>query len=180
MRWILTLLVVLAWHQEIYHTEVERELRALIGDINIQMQAQAAGPKEETAVLDEDALRLTSVLKQDNLGKTERMVALFYRAKARALAVQGQWRRGETMDTAMAQLAVEDLDKVIASDVDAPEWGVRTSEAQYMAGSLSLLPLKAVGRAYSYWEKCAEHDHAGCLNLMANARLLGTGGVKVD
>jgi hypothetical protein len=69
---------------------------------------------------------------------------------------------------------------VIASDVDAPEWGVRTSEAQYMAGSLAMIPLKSTDRAYAYWEKCAAQGHAGCLNLMANARLLGTGGVHVD
>jgi|SRR5215467_14246136 len=57
MPWTLTLLSVLAWHQEIDHTEVERELRTIIGDIDIQMQAQAAGHKEETAVLDEVATR---------------------------------------------------------------------------------------------------------------------------
>jgi hypothetical protein len=34
--------------------------------------------------------------------------------------------------------------------------------------------------AYEYWEKCAAHRHAGCLNIMASARLTGAGGVAVN
>jgi hypothetical protein len=159
-------------------------LRSIITDINQQMQVGDADYKQAIAGLGSDVDKLTAVLDAGSdagsLEKTERIVAFFYRAKARALIGQIHWHHGETMDVATAETVVADLDKVIASDVDAPEWGVMTSEAQYMAGSMAMSPLKSASRAYVYWEKCALQDHAGCLNLMANARLTGVGGVRVD
>jgi hypothetical protein len=156
------------------------ELRAIIVDINRQIQAPSSNYDQAIAALKGDADRLTTALDAGTLGKTEALVAVFQRAMARAMIGQIQWRRGEKIDTAAAIRVVEDMDKVIASDVDASAWGINSAEAEYVAGSAAMLLLASPGRAYAYWEKCADQGHAGCLNNMANARFTGEGGLKVD
>jgi hypothetical protein len=54
------------------------------------------------------------------------------------------------------------------------------SDALYGAGSVARNHLENYSLAYAYWQKCAALEHAGCLNIMASARLTGAGGVKVD
>jgi len=171
---------VLSSGQEDHPDANSAELRAILADINRKLQAPTADYKVTVSALNNDIDRLTAVLDAGKLGKSETMVAFFYRAKTRGQISQMGWQRGEKMDTDTVQRVVEDMDKVIASNIDAPEWHVTTSEAQYIAGSMLMLSLSSPRRAYAYYEKCADQGHAGCLNIMANARLTGQGGVKVD
>jgi hypothetical protein len=166
--------------QESHPGDDSAELRAIINDLNRQLRELSPDYKTNVATMNSNVDKLTALLDAGKLGKTETLAAVFYRARTRGAIGQTQWMHGEKMDTAMAQRIVDDMDKIIASDIDLPEWGVMNSEAEYIAGAMSLAPLGAPSRAYGYWEKCAEQGHAGCLNLMANARVTGDGGVKVD
>jgi hypothetical protein len=171
---------VVVWGQEDYPATNSAELRAILTDINHELHPPKADYKMTIVALNNDIDKLTMVLDAGKLGKTETMVAFFYRARTRGEISQLRWRHGEKVDTDAVQRVVEDIDKVIASNIDAPEWGLKTSEAQYIAGALLVLPLNSSSRAYTYFEKCAEQGHAGCLNLMANARFTGESGVKID
>lgn len=69
---------------------------------------------------------------------------------------------------------------MIAGGVEYPQIGVSISDALYAAGIVSQMQLHSEARAFSYFEKCAALDHAGCLNIMANAKMTGQGNEKVD
>jgi hypothetical protein len=88
---------------------------------------------------------------------------------------------GEAMDTSGARTALADLNRVIRGDTGftyVPE--VNITNAEYWAGAIARRQLHDDKIAYSYWEKCASNGHAGCLNILAVARVTGLGGEKVD
>jgi len=85
------------------------------------------------------------------------------------------------MDLPGARTARADLDKIINAGkvlTYVPE--VSQSNAEFLAGSITRNQLHDEPAAYSYWERCAANAHAGCLNVLASARITGDGGQKVD
>jgi len=88
---------------------------------------------------------------------------------------------GEAIDVPGARTARADLDKIINAGrvlTYVPE--VSQSNAEYLAGSITRNQLHDEPAAYSYWEKCASNANAGCLHILAGARITGDGGQKVD
>jgi hypothetical protein len=51
---------------------------------------------------------------------------------------------------------------------------------QFYCGKVGRGGLHDEKSAYAYWEKCASDAHAGCINNLAEARITGAGGQKVD
>ena len=109
------------------------------------------------------------------------MVAHYYRAVAVHLINSVHEEEGEAVDVAGARTARADLDKIIKADTVVtyvPE--ISQSNAEYWAGSIARNQLHDEPLAYSYWEKCAASQHAGCINIVAAARITGDGGERVD
>ncbi len=128
-----------------------------------------------------DVRMLTSALGQRKINNADALVAHYYRARALSMTNTAHEHNGEAMDISGARTALADLDKVIRSGPTftyVPE--VSITNAEYSAGSVAHDQLHDDKAAYSYWEKCASNGHAGCVNILAGARVTGVGGEKVD
>jgi hypothetical protein len=80
----------------------------------------------------------------------------------------------------MASESLSDFDSVVADNPHTYIPAVNSSNAEYFAGSVARNQLRSISLAYKYWERCAWQGHAGCLNVLANSRITGDGGQKVD
>jgi hypothetical protein len=123
---------------------------------------------------------LASVLKEWKLNRSDAVVAHYYRAQAVNLMNSIHMRAGEGMDLAGSRRALQDLDAVIADGGSSYVPAVKIANAQYLAGGIARNQLHDEPRAYAYWDKCAWSGHAGCVNVMAAAKVTGVGGQKVD
>jgi hypothetical protein len=123
---------------------------------------------------------LTRIIESGKLNEAGRTVALYYRGDANLLinAARASANRPANVDAAREALA--DYDRVIKYGKDIPDWGVDVSNAAYYAGWIAQRYLNSIPLAYSYWERCADMGHSGCLMTVALARVSGEGGVKVD
>jgi hypothetical protein len=130
--------------------------------------------------LDGEIGALTRLIEDAKLNPAGRTVARYYRGDANLLvnAARANAERPPNVDAAREALA--DYDDVIKSGKDIADWGVDVSNAAYHAGWIAQRYLNSVPLAYSYWEKCADMGHYGCLMTVAAARVTGEGGVKVD
>lgn len=123
---------------------------------------------------------LSSVLMQPNPDRSDAVVAHFYRAQAVNLINSIHMRAGEAMDLAASRRALQDLEAMIANGRSSYVPAVTVANAQYYAGQIAWNQLHDQPGAYTYWEKCAQSGHAGCINAMAAAKVTGAGGQKVD
>jgi hypothetical protein len=149
-------------------------------DIAERGHAISADHEETIRALQQDVDSLTDGLSAVAADETSVLVLLYYRARARAYINVIRGHDAQPMDEAMAHQIIHDLDAVLAAGVEAPEWGLKTAEVQFLAGTVSREQLHDETRAYGYLEACALRGQAGCMNLMANARLTGVDGQKVD
>ena len=155
------------------------ELRKLTDGVNRARYEPGADHAHTITKLNELAQQIGALLAEDTLTPQEKAGAYFFRGIARVQITNLQSLEGKKVDELLVRQALADLDKVIADGIEYPQLGVRISEALYAAGSAAADDRSFV-RAYAYWEKCAALDHAGCLNIMAEARLTGQGNQKVD
>ncbi len=88
-------------------------------------------------------------------------------------------QQGEKVDLISAQKALDDYDQVIAGAATIPSTRVTAAYTEYYAGQVAF-QMKSETLAYSYWNKCAQLNHSGCLYNLADAHLTGNGGEKVD
>ncbi len=130
--------------------------------------------------LQRDVSTLTTLLHSGNLNKTGETNARFYRGAARARINAILDHQGQAIDLAMAEEALEDFDKVIASGVNISPGTVTVAGAEFYAGGVALNQVRSDTRAYSYFQKCAEQGHIGCVNVMANAHVTGAGDTNID
>jgi len=130
--------------------------------------------------LKRDVQILASVLRDRNLSPDDAAVAHFYKAEGFRLINSIHEHEGEAVELAAAREAISDFDSVIASNPNTYVPAVKVSNAEYYAGSVARNHLRSIPLAYKYWEKCAWQGHAGCLSIIANARLTGDGGQKMD
>jgi hypothetical protein len=146
-----------------------------------RVQRKAERRKVDIPDLTLDASMLSATLNARETDASDAMVAHYYRAVALALINGVHKHEGEPMDVASARMARADLDKVIKADrvfTYVPE--VSRTNAEYWAGSITRNQLHDEQAAYSYWEKCAADAHAGCMNIMAAARVTGADGQRLD
>jgi hypothetical protein len=146
-----------------------------------RVERKAERRKDEIPNLKQDLRMLSATLNAKKTDASDAMVAHYYRAIALAL-INGVYEdEGEAMDMAGARMARADLDKIILADrvvTYVPE--ISRSNAEYWAGSIARNQLHDEPMAYAYWEKCAASAHAGCINIVAAARITGDGGERVD
>jgi hypothetical protein len=146
-----------------------------------RVRRKAEGRKNEVLNLKQDVQMFSATLNAKKMDPSDAMVAHYYRALALALINGVHEEEGEAMDVAGARTARADLDKIIKSDgvvTYVPE--ITQSNAEYWAGSIARNQLHDEKLAYSYWKKCAASKHAGCINIVAGARITGDGGEPVD
>jgi len=155
------------------------ELRKLADGVIRARYEPGPDHKRTITELNELAQQISALIEKGTLTPRENAAAYFYRGTARVQIMNLQYFAEKKIDEPVGRQALSDLDKVIADGIEYPQLGASTSEALYAAGSVAEM-LHSDSRAYSYWEKCATLDHAGCLNIMANARLTGDGHQKVD
>jgi hypothetical protein len=156
------------------------DLRPVLQDVAGKMRQDYSDRKQAIADLEHDAAKITAVLESGHLDSKGEAAALFSRAEARSLVNIIRWKNGETVNPTLARQSLADLNKLIAGGVEIPEWGIKISQAQYVAGSVASVQLHEEALAYSYWEKCADLGHAGCMNIMASVRLTGEAGQQAD
>lgn len=128
--------------------------------------------------LDREIRILDRLLASGKLNPTGTALAYFWRARAHSSLNLVRMRKGQGADPALARKALADFDASIA--VGAIDARLSAANTQYMAGTVALNHLGDLKRALAYWEKCADSDHAGCMNIIAGARLTGLGGTPVD
>jgi hypothetical protein len=145
------------------------------------LERQAEHREEDIPELKRDVRIFDSVLNGAKIDDVDAVVARFYRAEGLRLINFVHEHEGEAMESSAAKEAIQDFDKVIAlGSVSTYIPAVNVANAQYLAGSVARNQLRSESLAYRYWEKCAWQGHAGCLNVIASARLTGDGGQKVD
>src|SRR6266567_201712 len=149
------------------------DLRPALQDVAGKMRQDYSDRKQAIADLEQDAAKITAVLDGGKLDSRGEAAALFTRAEARSLVNIIRWKNGESVNPTLARQSLADLNKLIAGGVEIPEWGIKIAQAQYVAGSVASVQLHDEALAYSYWEKCADLGHAGCMNIMASVRLTG-------
>lgn len=130
--------------------------------------------------LDAEIGALTRIIDDRKLNEAGRTVALYYRGDANLLVNAARLNANRAVNVDAARDALADYDRVIKQGKDIPDWGVDVSNAAYYAGWIAQRYLSSLPLAYSYWEKCADMGHSGCLMTVATARVSGDGGVKVD
>jgi hypothetical protein len=130
--------------------------------------------------LDGEIGALTRIIDDAKLNEAGRTVAHYYRGDANLLINAARVSANRPVNVEAAREALADYDRVIKQGKDIPDWGVDVSNAAYYAGWIAQRYLNSVPLAYSYWEKCADMGHSGCLMTVADARVTGVGGVKVD
>jgi TM2 domain-containing membrane protein YozV len=146
-----------------------------------RVQRKSPPGKEDIPSLKQDVRMLGATLNARKGDASDAMVAHYYRAVALAMINGVHERDGEAMDESGARTARGDLDRIIGARqilTYVPE--VSRTNAEYWAGLVARNQLHDEPAAYSYWEKCAADAHAGCMNIMAGARITGNGGQKVD
>jgi hypothetical protein len=146
-----------------------------------RVQRKSEPGKDEISNLKEDVRLLSAALSGRKVDASDAMVAHYYRAVALSMINMAHERSDEAMDASGAHTARADLDKIIgAAQILSYVPEVNRTNAEFWAGLVARNQLHDEPAAYSYWEKCAREGHAGCVNIMASARITGSGGQKVD
>ena len=177
LRWAACLILVAAWGSA--SADVFGDLRDSVHGVFQALVAQSASRDGDVDV-EREVAALTRIIETGGLNGAGLSVAHFWRAQAQTAMNWSRMRRGMPVDKEAARTSLADLDRTIEHGVDIPDWHVAHSEALYLAGTVARNHVEDSKLAYAYWEKCAALRHAGCLNIMASARLTGAGGVAVD
>jgi len=143
--------------------------------------SQAEADKDATdAKLDAQVATLTRLIESGILNAGGVVVARSWRGRAQVAMNWARMRAGQGADASLARASLADFDAVLAFGTDIPPWNVFMANTLYFAGGVARNHLEDNKAAYSYWARCAAIGHAGCLNIMAAAKLTGSGGVSVD
>ncbi len=156
------------------------DLPTAVQDVQ-RVHRKAGHRKAEIPNLKQDVRVLSAALGARKIDAADALVAHYYRAQALAMMNAALERDGEVIDVPGARTARADLDKIIGTGTAltyVPE--VSPTNAEYWAGMVARNQLHDEPAAYSYWEKCAANAQAGCMNILAVARVTGEGGQKVD
>lgn len=156
------------------------ELRLITQDLYRMRHDTSIDHQRIISETEADSKLLDKLLAKNSLNAQETAAAYFWRASAAAQINSLHYSDGQKMDEDLARRSLADLDKMIAGAIEYPKMAATLSDALYIAGSVAKIQLHNNNLAYDYWEKCAARDHAGCLNIMAETRLTGEDGQKVD
>jgi TonB family protein len=152
----------------------------LVEDVSRKHFENLLNDKQAQIDLEHDVAALTKLLDAGNLDSDDEAGARFSRALAYTDLDFLRRRGGLSPDTSAAQLALSDLDRIIAGNSDIPEWGITIPDVEYYAGTIAWRELRSDVRAYSYWQRCADRGHGGCLLGLAGGYTVGWGKVPPD
>ena len=156
------------------------DLPSAVSDVQ-RLERKTDRTNADVPELEHDVRIFASVLRARKLNSDDSVVAHFYEAEALRLINATHEQEGDPIQPAAATEALADYDLVIAANPNTYVPAVRALNAEYYAGFVARNQLRFVTQAYkNYWEKCAWQGHAGCLNILANARLTGDGEQKID
>lgn len=159
--------------------DVVTDLRESAGAISRADAAIEKDPKAEVN-LDQPIAVLTGVIENRETPPGGIAVARYWRARAYWSLNMARQSKGQKPDAEMARKALQDFDAVIAGRLEPRGWGMSIGDSLYGAGSVALNHLEDSALAHRYWQRCSAIGHAGCMNIMAAARLTGAGGTEVD
>jgi hypothetical protein len=123
---------------------------------------------------------LERLISSNGLDNRNLFDAMLYRAHAYRILNSARARDGWPVDKAGAQRAMDDFAILlkIAEDNGFPAAWIANTE--YAAGSVALNHLKDEALAYTYWRRCSDREHAGCMNVIAHAAFDGAAGQTID
>ena len=150
-----------------------------VGDVR-KLERKTHRTTDDIQDLKRDGQILASAVRERKLSPDDEAVAHFYKAHAFSLINSIHDHEGEEVEVDLAKESISEFDKVIASNPHTYIPAANASNAEYYAGLVARNHLRSIPLAYKYWEKCAWQGHAGCLNILANARFTGDGGEKMD
>jgi hypothetical protein len=162
------------------HADLGDDLKKVAESVKRAIAQWTKGALPADTSLDSEIGALTRIIDEGKLNPAGQTVARYYRGDARLLANAARANANRPPDVDAARETLADYDSVIKYGKDIADWEVDVSNAAYHAGWVAQRYLNSVPLAYSYWEKCADMGHYGCLVTVAAARVSGFGGVKVD
>jgi hypothetical protein len=180
MKSRLALVLLLSFTTLLVWSQGSAELRSVAQDIYRISHKPVSDHSQIIGQLMVDAGRMTNLIDKGGLTPEQIAAAKFHRAAAWAHINSLNYHDGKKIDEQLARQTLAELDKWIAAGIEYPPLGATIREALYTAGSVAKIQLHSDTLGYSYWQKCAALDHAGCMNIMANARLTGIGNQKID
>ena len=157
---------------------VADRLKAIKADIDA-VKGDTSDYTAASNKLKKDIADLGQMIAAKQLNDKGALVAYEFRGEAQQKLNSLNGQQKKPYDLALARSALADFDRVIAAGVEVKGWFV-LDNVPYLAGLVAYNQLASVPLAYSYWDKCAAMNHAGCLNIMAGAHITGKGGVKID
>ena len=177
VRALFLALLLIWWHAAL--ADVVTELRESAMAIAGAHEASGKDPKADIN-LDKPIAVLTRLIESGQLNPGGMAIARYWRARAYSTLNFSRQGRGQKADAELARRSLKDFDDVIAARIEIREWGMSIADGIYGAGAVAFNHLDDSALAHQYWQRCAALGHAGCLNIMASARLTGAGGVAVD
>jgi tetratricopeptide (TPR) repeat protein len=148
-------------------------------DIQLKYSEGLHNEDNLSAGLTSDMAALTKLIDAGTIGADYEYVARYYRALGEDKLDEIRRENGMPSDPAGAQQALKDLDRVIAANSDISD-RVKLPHVKFIAGLIAWNQLHVDTRAYSYWQQCADSDHAGCMIAVATGYTLGWEGVPPD
>jgi hypothetical protein len=130
--------------------------------------------------LDSELATFSRLIESGTLNPAGQSIAHYWRGRGYSTLNWARMKKEQQPDPALARKSLEDFNLVIKNGFNVPDWGISVADALYGAGGVARNHLENLALAYEYWQKCAAINHAGCLNIMAGARLTGQGGIKID
>jgi len=138
----------------------------VIGQKNFQFSEDKA-----VAAIDDLSAALTNL----ELMKDSVLLIKITRANASYSLNAKRLSEGKMIDVEMALMALKDI-QYAAVRVS----NVELSDLLFTAGHIALHHIKDNIQAYDYWRQCAELNHVGCLNIVANDSFTGYNGATID
>ncbi len=148
------------------------------------IEREGATAKPQAKVLDGEIAKLSRILDERKIHKYARWLVHYYRGFAYYIKYQQARSRDAEADAA-GRKALKDFDSALILHAMSPQLPGRPEiqaivrNAAYLAGMTASL-LGDTQKAYAYFRRCANEDHAGCLNVVAWAMVTGEGQTAVD
>lgn len=155
------------------------DLPSAVTDVQT-IQHKSGRTREDLPRLDDDVRVISHILHDEKLNPDDAAVAHYYRGEAVLLENSIRENDDDPVDATAARQALRDFDAVIAANPHTYVREVQSTDAEYNAGLVARVDLKSGPLAYKYWNQCAQQNHAGCMNIVADSYLTGDGGQRPD
>jgi hypothetical protein len=156
------------------------ELRGSIDKIQKIDRAFVRDEATDARELEAPVAALSKIIDEAPFNESGMAVARYWRGRATELANWLRLRERRPADPDLARQTLADYEWVIGFGRDNSAAGLSIANTLYRAGRVQYSFLGLFGEAYGHWQRCARLEHAGCVNLIATAKLTGEGKVALD